>query len=133
VNNKQMMMGMMAALMAGATAGTAAAQAVSTQAVSTQAVSVQADTAQAGRAAPRAHVRYADLDLSRATDRTRLARRIAAAADALCGWAPPIGDLAATEAYRTCMRVTIASSTPSIEQAARQQSGSRELAQVGER
>jgi UrcA family protein len=128
VNNKQMMMGMMAALMAGATAGTAVAQSVSTPAVS-----VQSDTAEAARAAPRAHVRYADLDLSRASDRTRLARRISAAADALCGWAPPIGDLAATEAYRTCMRVTIASSTPSIEQAARQQSGSRELAQVGER
>jgi UrcA family protein len=116
MNNKPMVMGLVA-LMVGAAAGTASAQSAR------EAVG------------PNAHVRYADLDLSNATDRTRLERRIALAADTLCGGAPAIGDFAATKAYRTCLQATIASSTPTIEQAARQQArfARHELAQASER
>lgn len=72
----------------------------------------------AAQNSPRVAVRYADLNLSSMAGRSELSRRIAAAANALCGPAPALRDLGATQAYRDCVKTSIASAAPAVEQAA---------------
>ena len=84
--------------------------------------------------APQAFVSYADLNLGSVSGRAQLASRVSAAAGALCGQAPSIRDLGATQAHRACLRATIASSTPSLDQAAALQARSQDqLAAAGDR
>ena len=84
--------------------------------------------------APRALVSYADLNLGSASGRAQLAYRVSAAATALCGPAPSIRDLGAAQAHRACLRETIASSTPTLDQAAALQTRSQDrLAAAGDR
>lgn len=75
--------------------------------------------------APRAHVSFADLNLSSASGRARLNNRISAAAAAMCGPGPSIRDLAGLQSYRACLKATISSSTPTPDQAADLQANSQ--------
>ncbi len=57
--------------------------------------------------APAVVVRTGDLDLSRTADARILLGRVREAAAEVCGGAPSLGDLAAQDAYRACMRSTM--------------------------
>ena len=75
------------------------------------ALAATAISVSASASVPRAEgsriVRYADLDLSAAAGRTRLERRLEAAARDLCGNAAS-GDLATASAVRACRTATLA-------------------------
>jgi UrcA family protein len=64
-------------------------------------------------AVPSVTVSYADLDLARARDATRLHRRIAAAVEQVCGTAK-VGDLRAERRNDACRHDAFAATAPKI-------------------
>lgn len=90
-------------------------------AVTAAASAASAQGARDLRDAPHLQVSYTDLNLNTVSGRAQLNRRISIAADTLCGSAPSIIDLRATEAYRTCLQATIATTTQSVQEAVARQ------------
>lgn len=90
-------------------------------AVTATASAASAQGARDFRGAPHVQVSYADLNLNTASGRAQLNRRISVAADTLCGSTPSIIDLRATDAYKACLRATIATTTQSVQEAAARQ------------
>lgn len=102
-------------------------------AVGALSTSAAAQPAASAAAPQRAVVHYSDLNLASASGRAQLEYRVSAAAAALCGPAPSIRDLGATQAYKACLREAKQTSTPTIAQAVTQQARSQErLAAAGE-
>jgi UrcA family protein len=68
---------------------------------------------QADDSTPTVHVRYADLDLSRAEGMKALQHRLSAAIETVCG-SPDSHDLAAVEAVSKCRRVATANTQTQV-------------------
>lgn len=76
-------------------------------------LSHQAFAAPAG--APQVAVRYADLDLSLASDRQKLERRVATAVERVCPARPEATELARLRIYKACHETTLSAASQQLQ------------------